>query len=174
MSVYYIDGYNVIYHSSLLRPLIRQSVEIARDALIEKVEQFCSLSGERAKIFFDGRGQHAAPPTPSCHVAGLEIIFSHGDLSADAMIERMVYQSNRRRDIVVVSHDMGIRDLCRGLGAFVMGSENFIAKVRETRSDMGRTLSTKHQDTSVPRIEDRLDKDTLDRLSELKKHLPDK
>lgn len=171
MAVYFIDGYNVIHHSSLLRPLVGHGMEIARDALIGKVEAFCGSTGEGATLFFDGHGDHAAQAASYKHVPGFEIVYSHGGLSADAMIERMVYQAKNRADIVVVSADMGIRQLCRGLGAFVMSSENFLARTNEARGEVGQTLKAKHQDNSTPRIEDRLDQDSLEMLSELKKRL---
>ena len=171
-SIYFIDGYNVIYHSSLLRPLVSESIEIAREALINKVERFCSISGERAKIFFDGRGRHEQLAVSSDKVPGLDIVFSHGDLSADALIERLVYQASNKREIIVVSADNGIRELCRGIGSFVMSSDNFLQKVREAISDMGTTLDLKHQDSSSPRIEDHLDETTLERLKKLKDSLP--
>ena len=170
-STYLIDGYNVIHYSSVIRPLLSESIEIARDFFIDKVERFCITSGNKAKIVFDGRGRHQQAPMTSDIVPGLEIVYSRGDLSADALIERMVYVANNRREIVVVSGDMGIRDLCRGLGAFVISSENFIAKVSEVISEVGNEIRTKHQDNSTARIEDSLDNETLLRLEELKRNL---
>ncbi len=52
-STYYIDGYNVIHHSSMLRPLADQDFEAAREAFIEKVGRFCVATGNEAKIIFD-------------------------------------------------------------------------------------------------------------------------
>ena len=125
---YYIDGYNVIHHCPRLRRLVKKDFETAREALIESVSRFCSVSGEKAVLIFDGRGvQSAAASCP--HGSGLEVMYSPGHLSADTVIERMVYGirgGGMKRDIIVVTADSGIRELCRAMGALVMNAVNFL------------------------------------------------
>lgn len=167
---YYIDGYNVLHKSSMLRPLAVKDFETARDALIEKVAMFCVGSGKRAIIVFDGRGQHqpqSAPPPLGA--AGLEILYSPAKTSADAVIERMVYKSNHRLELVVVSNDRGLRDVCRGMGALVMEADNFLATVHETKQHVTGVMQKTLKDPTPDRLEDRLDPDTVARLHALKK-----
>ncbi len=171
-TLYYIDGYNVLYSSSLLRPLAIKDFEVARDALIEKVAAFCVATGKQAVIVFDGRGKHQTERAATApHVKGLEILYSPHHLSADAVIERLIYKTHNRLETVVVSSDHGMRDLCRNMGALTMEADNFLQEVRETKNDTARTLSALDKKTDPPRMEDRLDEGTMARLSALKEKL---
>ena len=171
MPLYYIDGYNVIYHSSLLKPIALRDFEAARDALVEKVAAFCATTGSQAKIVFDGRGRPSAPVAPISGVPGLEVLYSHGDKSADAVIERIVYSASNARDLIVVSGDHGIRSFCQSQGALVMAPENFIASVRERLAHTQATLEHLKRPDTQQRLENRLDDATLERLRKLRKTL---
>lgn len=168
---YYIDGYNVIHHSSWLKPLAAQDFESARDALVEKVARFCVATGGQAKIVFDGRGRQTQPLAPLTGIPGLEVIYSPGHRSADTLIERIVYTAQDRRSIIVVSADRGIRTVCRGLSAMVMEPDNFLATVREAEADTRASLEQVQRPDALLRIEGRLDQDTLERLAKLRQTL---
>ena len=170
-STYYIDGYNVIHHSSLLKPLAVQNFEAARDALIEKVGRFCAATGSLAKIVFDGRGRQIQPLSPSLQYPGLEVLYSPGHQSADTVIERIVYKSPNRRNVIVVSADRGIRDLCRGLNALVMEPDNFLASVREADTDTRITLERIGRPDSLLRVEERLDDAALAKLAKIRREI---
>lgn len=168
---YYIDGYNVVHKSNILKPLINQDLEAAREALIEKVAQFCTATGHQATIVFDGRSRHQPNATPDPKtVPGLNIIFSPSNLTADAVIERNVYKAQDRLNLVVVSNDQGVRDLCRGLGALVMEPDYFLQSARESRQGVTETLK-RTQKEKPDFLESLLDQDTLNHLKNLKDKL---
>ena len=156
MQLYYIDGYNVIHHSSYLRPLAESDFETARDELIEKVAHYCGAKNIRAKIVFDGRGQGAPRPEAHPRVAGVEIVYSSKHQSADTLIERAVYQSGDKRELIVVTADRGIRDQCMGMGALVMSPENFLRTVYEGFEDISHRISRSQTNRDLGLVEDRL------------------
>jgi uncharacterized protein len=169
--LYYIDGYNVIHFSSRLRALLDRDFEAARDTLLDWVARFCSDSGKHVRVVFDGRGllpglQPSAPATP-----GLEVIYSADGQTADAYIERQVFESRGRKDIVVATADHGLRDLCRGMGAFTMTPDNFLATIRESLEQSRSELRHIHHDARSPRMEDHLDEETINKLRDLKERL---
>src|SRR5690606_31706248 len=124
---YYIDGYNVMHQSSSLRPIARQDLERAREALVDKVAQFCIATAQEAIIVFDGRSQHQAELVDHYRgVSGLQVLYAPGHKRADAEIERRVYLERDRIKTVVVSNVRGLRDLCRGMGALVMEADSFL------------------------------------------------
>ena len=170
-TTYYIDGYNVIHHSLLLKPLAAQDFEAARDALIEKVGRFCIATGHQAKIVFDGRGRRAQPPASVAHAPGLEVMYSPGHQTADALIERTVYAASDRRSVIVVTADRGIRSLCRGLSALVMEPDNFLSQVRETEAETRATIDHIQRPDALRRVEGRIDEASLERLQRLRKDL---
>jgi len=170
--IYYIDGYNVIHHSSQLRPLAMENFEAAREALVEKVSHFCVATGSEAKIIFDGRGRKQDVMAPRRAVPHVEILYSPGHLTADTLIERIVYKTAERRSLIVVSADRGIRNLCGNLNALVMQPDSFLASVNDAGSQTRVVLQQMQKPSnSQCRVEERLNTKGLDLLLELKKKL---
>ena len=171
MAIYYIDGYNVIHKSSALRPLAMMNFEAARDALIESVGRFCTVTGHQAKIVFDGRGRNQQPGKPLPGVPSVEVLYSPGNKTADALIERTVYNAANRRELIVVSGDRGIRNLCYSLNALVMDPDNFLASIRQAETETRTTLSLIQKNDPLNRVEGRLDESAISKLNALKAEL---
>jgi predicted RNA-binding protein with PIN domain len=172
--IYLIDAYNVIHQCAQLKTLVHRDFEGARDALVERVSRYCGTTGEPAKVIFDGRGRKPELHTPYRGAPGLEVIYSPGHLTADAIIEREVYAAKDRREIVVVTGDRGIRDLCRGLGSLVMAPEHFLSMVDEVLTRSSAHLRTTYERFSTNLLEDRLTDHAREKLGKLKKRLKEK
>jgi uncharacterized protein len=170
-TLYYIDGYNVIHHCAQLGPLARRDFEAARETLIEQLARFCAATGDSATLVFDGRGRRLEPVRPSKAAPGVQIVYAPRDRSADAVIERMAYHAENRRELVVVSADRGIRDLCRGLGTLVMDATNFLRTVEDVLARSRHHLIEHTRQHRQNRLRDRLDPDAIARLEELKNQL---
>jgi uncharacterized protein len=169
---YYIDGYNVLHQSSSLRPLVEEDFETAREALINRVADFCIAIGKRVTLVFDGQSMQVAEREANTRgVVGMEIYYTPAGLTADSYIERSVYQKARRMEVVVVTNDQGMRDLCRGMGALVMESDNFLASAREARQETAATLATTRRSPQGAHLEDRLDTNSLSQLEAWRKRL---
>lgn len=172
-----VDGYNVVHKSSLLRPLALQDFEAAREAFIEKLVNYCLATGHRVTVVFDGRDAYARIHEGQSirGVPGLSAVYSPEHLSADAVIERMVYSARNRLECVVVSNDRGLRDLCRGLGALTMEPDHFIRTIRAHQGDLREGLAHKSRMAAKPALlEDRLDGGSMDRLRALRDQLDTK
>jgi predicted RNA-binding protein with PIN domain len=167
---YVVDGYNVLHCSSLLRPVARQDFERARAMLVDKVAMLCVNTGRRAMVVFDGRGRRAESAPAGHSAPGVEIVYAPGHLTADAVIERHVYQTPNRLDVVVVSNDRGMRDLCRGMGALVMEADNFLAEARDSRAFIDDAVLNTRQ-SAPAHLEQRIDPRALRHLQELRKRL---
>jgi uncharacterized protein len=171
MPTYYIDGYNVIHHSSRLRPLLDVSIETARDALIEHVSRLLVGKGHQAVLVFDGRGKDVKRLEAETVAPGLEVIYSPERLSADSVIERKIYSAANRGALIVVTSDRGIRDLCRGMGAMTMTPDHFLTMAQQTAQEMHQELEHKQEGKRLANVEDGLDSSTVERLRALKKKL---
>ena len=170
--MYVIDGYNVVHASSVLRPIMLQNLESAREALVDKVTDLCAATGQRALLVFDGRGEHQAETVEHFRgVNGLTVQYAPRKSSADTVIERYVYQASNRREIVVVSSDRGLRDACRNMGTLVMDADNFIRTVREIREENVATRERPRKDERPAHLEDRLSGDSMARLKDLRDRL---
>ena len=172
--IYLIDAYNVMYQCPQLKPLAQRDFEAARDGLVERVSRYCGTTGEPAKVIFDGRGRSPERHAPYRGAPGLEVVYSPGHLTADAVIEREVYSAPHRRDIIVVTGDRGIRDLCRGLGSLVMAPEHFLNMVDEVLTRSSAHMRTNYEKFSTNFLEDRLPDRSREHLSKLKNYLKDR
>ena len=166
-----VDGYNVLHKCRKLKGLSYHDLETAREALIDRLAHFCVQTGTRVTIVFDGQGPQVAQNVAHNRGVGtLEVLFSPEQLTADAVIERMVYEAPRKLDIIVVTNDRGVRDLCRGMGALVMDAQHFLTSVQESRQETSDRLRHTRQ-PSPHHLEDRLDNGSLDALKKLRDKL---
>lgn len=172
-TLYYIDGYNVVHHAPALVALARHDLERARETLVDHVAHFCSLTGERARVVFDGQGRQSQPMRPLT-APGVEVIFAPAHKSADAYIERAVYKTADRREIIVVTADRGIRDLCMGLGALVMSPEAFLNAARQNDTLQSAQRRVSGNGDLIGRIEDRVEEPVRARLKALRDKLEKK
>ena len=170
-TTFYIDGYNVIHRSKSLRPMAASDFAGAREALIDRVAEICTALGRNACIVFDGRSRHV--PEHVDHgrkVAGLQVVYAPANKTADAVIERYVYQAADKMNLVVVSGDRGLRDLCRNMGALVMDADNFLATSQEIDRDV-QTLAARTRQAAPAFLEESLDPRSLEALAAFKKKL---
>lgn len=171
---HFIDGYNVIHKSRTLGPIVRQDFERAREILIERIALFCIATGHQATIVFDGQARHRPETVEHYrHVPGLSVVYSPAKVAADTVIERYVYQASARLEIVVVSNDRGLRDLCRNMGALVMEADAFLGEVRASQAGTSETL-LRTQTPHPGHLEDRLDESSLGRLRALREKIAPK
>ncbi|MEK7793988.1 MAG: NYN domain-containing protein [Candidatus Hydrogenedentota bacterium] len=173
MLVYFIDGYNVVHHSPRLREAASRDFERARDLLIDLVARYCGAAGVEARIVFDGNAEHAKEDRPVQGMPGVHVIYARKKQTADAYIERTVYESASRRSIVVVTSDHGIRDLCGGLGALTMSPEHFLASAQEAATESSERMDRAAREGAITSLEDRLGASSLGALEALRSKLPE-
>lgn len=169
---YFIDAYNVMHKSSLLRPVANADLERARDMLIDKVVCFCMTGHKQVTIVFDGRNQDQTQHTEAVggKVAGMRVIYSPHHTSADTVIERLIYQEPQRMDCIVVTNDSGLRALCRGMGALTMEADSFLASVRQFERSAREAVKKKNQGGAAL-LEDRLSDTSAQALEALRSRL---
>lgn len=167
-TTYFIDGYNVLHKLREAGPPPAEDLEQARDDLVDLVATFCSATGDVATIFFDGTGR--APESVAHRAAQPAIVYSAKKISADALIEKAVYEAKHRERIVVVTADRGIRDLCTGMGALAMTPENFFSLAEDARTRLSRTIRARRSNAS-PSLEDQLDDAEKEHMRRLRERL---
>ena len=175
---YFIDAYNVMHKSSLLRDTAHRDLERARDMLLDYVQCFCLSGDYEVTVVFDGREQEQGQTTMprSGGAPRVHIVFSPHHTSADTVIERLIYQQTDRMNCIVVSNDRCLRDQCRGMGTLTMEPDSFLSSVRQVQRSARETLN-KRQQNQAALLEDQLSEKNLDVLRALRetlseKHLP--
>ena len=120
-----IDGYNLLHQIDDLAELIRTDIPAARHRLVRQVEHTAHRMAPQTTIVFDGRDAGSDASLTAKH---LEVCFSPGNLSADAVIERLVTKFSAPEKILVVTSDHAEHATVSSAGAQVMSSQEFIAR----------------------------------------------
>lgn len=137
MSLHFlVDGYNAINQIDSLRQV--RILKDARNALIRNIQAKRMMRSKinKVTVVFDGKkGERELNSFPeyeqknartiSASKSQLNIIFSKGE-SADELIKRMVQESCRPKQMVVVSSDKGIVYFTRSLGARAVSPVEFL------------------------------------------------
>lgn len=130
-----IDGYNLLHQVDELVALIRTDIMAARHRLVRLVEDTAHRMSPKTTIVFDGREAGIDASLTSKH---LEVVFSPGNLSADAVIERLVFRSPEPGKILVVTSDRMEHEMVSSAGAQVISTQEFLAQcsqnIRKSRS----------------------------------------
>ena len=123
-----VDGYNVIH--GLERFLKGTSLEEKRNQLQKAVELLAQAEGMEWTLCFDGR-KLQGPREEDPH-----ILFSQGE-GADALMERMVYQSEEREGIVCVTDDRVLGNFLFGLGVSILSVDQFEKRLKKVEQAFG-------------------------------------
>jgi len=123
-----VDGYNVIHADTSLKLMLGRSVEEARQALTERVRVYVEQRSILVTLVFDGVG--SIVDGESVVPGRLQVLYSAGGESADEVIVRTVEEHPNPREFIVVTSDMNdIGRATRALGANLMTSEDFLARI---------------------------------------------
>ena len=132
-----IDGYSLIHRDAKLKALLNQSLLLARQQLIQKVERVAALLGERTTIVFDGKQTGSSD---EMNASSLEILFSSADKTADTVVERLVYADANPEAVLVVTSDRRERETVMAAGAQTMSCGEFLEVCeRNTKTILQKT-----------------------------------
>jgi predicted RNA-binding protein with PIN domain len=164
MTVYLIDGYNVLHellgHAGVL------DLEEERTRMIGRIASYMGASTDRAIIVFDSRAQ-ALQKTESA-TANVEVYFGSFLRSADSIIEKEVYALSAGETVVAVSSDYQLQKTILRPNVIRRSSRQFVGDLQE------HTKSIANPDNCITmshRIEERIDPGTMDRLKALRDQL---
>jgi len=164
---YYIDGYNLLHANPDWSAMADVDLEMARDMLIDRVSRWSARTGHPVCIFFDGKGRSHDRSDKDPRRPNVDIVYTSSRLSADALIERGVYEAPKRDTVIVVTSDRGISDFCLGLGALTMRAPNYLSLLQDGGPPARLPCSA---DSTAP-LEDRIDPQASDALRKLRDRL---
>ena len=135
-----VDGYNIIHAWPELKALLKQSLEDARDRLVDRLAVYSQITGADVTVVFDAH-KTAAMASAEESRSGVRMVFTRKGMSADHVIERMAYRlSGDREPLMVATNDRFQRDLVAGMGAAVISAEELQRRVVEAEKQMSRTV----------------------------------
>lgn len=131
-----IDGYNLLHKVPELARMLGTDIQGARHRLVRRVGETAHNMARQTTIVFDGREAGSDAALSSKY---LEVFFSPGNLSADTVIERLVYKCPTPGKTLVVTSDHAEHDTVSSAGAHTMSSEEFMDRCgRESKKKVGK------------------------------------
>lgn len=131
-----VDGYNIIFAWSSLQPLARESLEHAREKLIDILASYGKSKGYMLVLVFDA--MYTEETEKSMKLGrDCEIIFTDKEETADSRIEKLVYEHrNERRSIYVATSDGPEQNQILGTGAYRVTARELAEDVQRSRQEM--------------------------------------
>ncbi len=164
MTVYLIDGYNVLHewvgHATIV------DLEDERNRLIDRIASYMGATSDRAILVFDARTQLLQKSETA--TANVEVLFGSFLRSADSLIEREVYTLFAGESVVVVSSDYQLQKTIFRPNVIRRSSRQFVGDLQEHTK---RIANSENCITMNHRIEDRIDPDTVERLKAMRDRL---
>ncbi|MBI2931762.1 MAG: NYN domain-containing protein [Planctomycetes bacterium] len=123
--MFLIDGYNVLFATGAVR-----DIPAARSDLLARIETYCAATGQRARVYFDGRDGPFRGRSE--HV---DVVFLSADTTADEAIEQLVAGTSDRTAFHVVSSDRAVVEAARQHKMAATSSEEFLRALTPSPSD---------------------------------------
>ena len=122
-----IDGYNLL-HSALSAG--EKGSDISLPRFFSRIADLASSQKHLILMVLDGSGNDKELDTH--RTSFFRVVYSK-KISADAYIERYLFENRSRATMTVVTNDRAIIDLARGGGARVLSTAEFSELLQETK-----------------------------------------
>lgn len=163
----FVDGYNVINSWPELKVVKEYSLEAARTKLIEEMLNYSAFNGHKIFIVFDAHLQKGSIEKKE-KLDNVIIVYTKEGETADSFIERYVNLIGRKVEVCVVTSDSLEQQVTFQRGATRMSSIEFYNELNSTQAKISKKTEKNFSMNRMP-IEDRIDKDTLDKLEKIRK-----
>lgn len=129
--LYFVDGYNIIFAWDPLKKLADESLEHARQKLIDILTGYGKIKGIELVLVFDAMYTDEAAKEEK--IGGdCTVVYTDKEEMADSRIERLVYEQRHRRRSIYVATSDGTEQLQ------VLGSGANRVSARELADDVER------------------------------------
>lgn len=183
MTVYLIDGYNVLHQVIGHKQLSvdkstgqgggkvgavggEPDLEDARKRLLDRIASYMGRTSDRAIVVFDSHAQMLQKQESA--TANVDVFFGSFSHSADSIIEREVYAISAGENVIVVSSDYQLQKTIFRPNVIRRSSRQFVSDLQEETKSIA--ISQKCT-TMSHRIEDRVEPETVDKLRALRDSL---
>jgi predicted RNA-binding protein with PIN domain len=163
-----VDGYNVINAWAELIALKEESIDHARDKLIDILASYGMYHDLRVTVVFDA---HMVPGQENREIrANVEVIYTNEGETADSCIEKMVYYLvHQGQRAYVVTSDYAEQLSILGSGAFRISSRELHQNMQKTNKLLQENYTSSVLNYRRQELENRLNHDMVKRLNEMRK-----
>lgn len=164
-----VDGYNIIFAWPELAALKDVKLEDARDLLIALMSDYAAMTRQKVIIVFDSHKRPDATASEQ-QVGGVTVVYSGRKVSADHVIERLLFEARASDEVTIATSDALQRDLALGREVKTVSALTLKAQVDAVLTQRNRQMGDRKAQSDISRrLEDRLDPKTRDRLDRIRR-----
>jgi len=130
MAVYLVvDGYNIINAWECLQKLKKESLEHARDRLLEYLAEYQIFQGEKVVVVFDAHLVKGGGEIKE-KILGVDVIYTKEGEIADLVIESLVgYLTKQKHQVTVATSDGVEQSIILGQGAYRLSARELWLRI---------------------------------------------
>ena len=162
-----VDGYNMIGQSRKLSKVARESLEEAREQLLDVIANYNAVVADEIVCVFDAYEQSGIEREYMYH--GVKTVFTKEKETADSFIERYVYElyNKHTTHITVVTSDMSEQHAIFGSGAYRISSREMWRELKENEVVVNKSLDDFSE--KKPRIRIPLSNEILEEFEKIRR-----
>jgi predicted RNA-binding protein with PIN domain len=154
-----VDGYNIIHAWPELKKISEYSLEDARHALLEILQDFQGYKGYRIIVVFDAHMIQGGLEHKE-NMGNIEVVYTKENETADHYIERWIDEAAKNMRVMVATSDFIEQSVVLSKGALRISARELLEQVRLFRKDINREYLDKPQPKSYT-LEDWASPETL-------------
>ncbi len=134
-----IDGYNIIFAWDELKEIARDSLEDARNMLIDKLCSYKALRPQQVILVFDAykvKGNRGEVEK----VHNITIVYTKEAQTADAYIEKAAHELGKKYQVQVATSDALEQMIILGSGARRISAASFIKEMKDVEQEISGLL----------------------------------
>lgn len=131
MNLLIVDGYNVIHGVPALRQFLDESLERARNELLDLLASYLIARKVKIIVVFDGQATQSGAPV--FRKRNLHVMFSESVGQADAAIKRLLARQSNPKSASVVSDDTDLIRFAQSAQAGILSAAEFYSLITKRR-----------------------------------------
>ncbi len=138
-SLIIVDGYNMIFSWDIFKEKKDDELYMKREKLLNLLFNYQGYSSDNMLVVFDGN--HVRDNAGTRLIKGkMEIVYTSSNLTADAYIERFVFEKQNEFEITVVSSDSLIQNSVFSHGALRMSARELYQRILFVQNKINQNI----------------------------------
>ena len=163
-----VDGYNIINAWDDLKNIAQTDLDGAREKLIDNIIEYAEFSGHKAIVVFDAYNVKNSMEKLEDRKY-ITVVYTKEHQTADSYIEKFISSLSKYDIVKVATDDYAEQQIVLGKGASRISSRELKMDLDEARSRIKKKQSNNGGKIQRNWLEDRLDKETLSKLENIRR-----
>ena len=164
-----IDGYNIINAWDELKEIAKYSLEDSRDKLIHYMIDYAEFTGKKAIIVFDAYNIKNSKEKIEKR-KHITIVYTKELQTADSYIEKFISTLSKYDEVKVATNDYAEQQIVLGKGASRISARELKLDLDSAKEKIRERTTSNQKKIQRNFLEDRLDKETLSKLENIRRN----